>query len=420
MALGAILSALYAVAQAMRGGERDVAVGELVSERPKILIVGAGAIGCCVALALAERGETDVLVVDRGVAGGGSSGKAAGGLRAQFSTEINIRFTLLSQPFFESIAEEIDWRQVGYIFLARSAEQAEQFRRNVELQRSLGVEVEWLLSDELRRRWPYIDFEGVHAGTWCPTDAVFDQVKLMDVLAGRVREAGIEIREGVDVRELRVEGGRVIGVVTADGAIEAEATVLAAGVWSPAIAATAGLDLPVQAMRREIFTYAPVPGIPEDMPFVADFDIGSYVRRDEQGFRISGALARDPDEDGDVDPRGALRTLEWGQSLVPGLTGAEPTGGWSGLTEITPDHHALLGPVSGLEGLIVATGFSGHGVMHAPLAGQLVAEMLLDGEAHTLDVSLLSPTRFAEGKALAETMFARRHEQGDITASDRS
>jgi sarcosine oxidase subunit beta len=382
----------------------------------RILIIGAGAIGCATALALAARGATNVLVVDRGAAGSGSSSKAAGGLRAQFSTELNIRLTQLSQPFFREIADDIDWREDGYIFLARSAEQSETFRRNVELQRSLGVPSEWLSADEIEARWPWLNTEGVHAATWCPTDAVFDQVKLMDLLARRARERGVEIREGVDVRGLRVEDGRVTGVETSDGAIEAGTVVLAAGVWSPQIAATAGIDLPVSGMRRELFSYGPVPGLPDNMPFVADFDVGNYIRRDEQGFRVSGTLAAPDDPDAPTTAESAEAALTWATTLMPMLGAAQPTAGWAGLTEMTPDHHALLGPMPGVEGLIIATGFSGHGVMHAPAAGMLIAELLFDGAAHSMDIEPLSPARFAEGRPLTETMFARPHEQGDIAA----
>jgi len=386
-------------------------------ERVDILIIGAGAIGCAIAAELAERGQGGVVVVDRGRAGSGSSSRAAGGLRAQFSTELNIRLTQLSQPYFREIAEQIDWREDGYIFLARSAEQAEAFQRNVDLQRSLGVEAEWLTPDEMESRWPWLNAEGVVAATWCPTDAVFDQVKFMDVLAGRARAAGAEIREGIEVTSLRVEDGRVTGVETANGPIEAGITVLAAGVWSPQVAAPVGLELPVSGLRREIFTFTGAPSLPDGIPFVADFDIGNYIRQDENGLRISGTLTSGDDPDTPVNPADGERALNWAATLVPAVAGVEQTGGWAGLTEMTPDHHALLGPVDGYEGLIVATGFSGHGVMHAPATGMLVAELILEGAASSMDIAPLSPTRFAEGRGLVETMFARRHEQGDITTS---
>ena len=388
------------------------------NRRPEILIVGAGVIGCAIAYELAHRGTRDALLIDRGAAGRGSSSRAAGGLRAQFSTAINIRFTQLSQPFFRNAAEllgaDIGYSEPGYIFLARSDEQAAAFRRNVELQRSLGVEAAWLRPADLADRWPFMRFDGVTAGSWCSTDAIFDQARFMDALARRVRALGVTIREGVTVRGLRLDGDRVTGVGTDAGPIEAGTTILAAGAWSPVIGATAGLELPITPLRREIVTFGPVSGMPDDLPFIADFDVGSYIRRDEQGFRVSGRLERADDPEGPIHPEDAQAALDWATTLIPALAPAKVTGGWAGLTEITPDHHALLGPTPGLDGLIVATGFSGHGLMHAPAAGRLLAELLLDGRAHSLDITPLAPDRFARGAALTETMFARQHEQGDV------
>lgn len=386
--------------------------------RPEVLIVGAGAIGCSIAYALALRGQRNVLVVDRGRAGSGSSGRATGGLRAQFSTEINVRFTLLSQPFFQQaralLGADIGYHEPGYIFLARSDAQAAQFQRNVDLQRGLGVAAHWLGVEELADRWGYLRFDGVTAGAWCPTDALFDQVRYMDALAARVRDLGVEIREDVNVTALLTDGGRVTGVETGSGPIEAGVTILAAGAWSPLLAATVGLTLPIDPARREIYTFSDIPAVPRNMPFVADFDIGSYIRREVDGFRVSGKLAPGVDPESEIDMAAAGDALAWATTLLPALAPATATGGWAGLTEITPDHHALLGVVPGLEGLIVATGFSGHGLMHAPATGQLVAELLLDGAATTLDITPLAPDRFERGAALAETMIARQHEQGDV------
>jgi sarcosine oxidase subunit beta len=398
---------------------------------PEVLIVGGGAIGCAIAWKLAERGQRDILLIDRGWLGDGSSNKAAGGIRAQFSTEINIRFTQLSEDYFrhapELLGADIGYDEAGYIFLARSAQQAETFRANVELQRSLGVDVDWLTPDDLERGWPYLHLDGVHAGTFGRTDAIFDQVRFMDALAARARDAGVTVREGVEVTGLRLRDGHVTGVDTVDGPIEAGTTILAAGVWSVPLGRTVGLDLPVAGLRREIYTVADVPGLPERMPFIADFDRGTYVRREQGGvgFRIAGMIAPSDNADPTLDltPDRVREAIGWAAEVLPQLGEPRATGGWAGLTEITPDHHALLGPVPGMDGLIVATGFSGHGVMHAPATGLVIAELLLDGQATSIDISSLSPTRFQEGKALTETMFARSapvpaHEQGDVVVRE--
>lgn len=386
-----------------------------------ILIIGAGAIGCSIARELVQRGEKRVMIVDRGSAGSGSSSKATGGFREQFSTDINIRFSQMSKEYFrnaiETLGGPIGWTEPGYIFLARSEEQAAAFARNVELQRSLGVDSYLMTPDDLERNWPWLRPDGVVAASWCPDDALFDQVAYMNLLAERTRDEGVEIREGVTVQRILTANGRVTGVETNEGALTAGTVILAAGAWSQALGETVGLHLPVKASRREIYTFTPVTGLPDNMPFIADFDIGAYIRQEATGYRISGRLDGGESEDPNVDPAGGKPTLEWGSSLVPQLGKASLTGGWAGLTEVTPDHHALLGNVDGIDGLVIATGFSGHGLMHAPATGLLVAELILDGRAHSLDITALSPQRFERGEALAETMIARSHEQGDIVVS---
>lgn len=383
-----------------------------------VLIVGAGAIGCSIGWELARRGAGKVVVLDRGKAGYGSSIRATGGLREQFSTEINIRFSQMSIPFFrnavETLGGSIDYDEVGYIFLARSQEQASAFERNVALQCSLGVDAHYMIPDAMERNWPWINLEGVVGASWCPTDSLIDQRAYVHLLVDRTRDAGVDIREGINVSDLVTSGERVTGVRTDDGVLTADVVVLAAGAWSPPIAASVGLDLPVEGSRREIFTTTPVATLPERMPFVADFNVGGYVRRDADGFRVSGRLDRGASDNPEVNPAGGPPTLEWAASLIPEMARASLTGGWAGLTEVTPDHHALLGPVEGLDGLIVATGFSGHGLMHAPATGLLVGELILDGRAHSLDIDPLSPLRFERGQALSETMYAVVHEQGDI------
>lgn len=384
----------------------------------EVLIIGAGAIGCAIARELGRRGQRDVLVLDRGRAGSGSSGRAAGGLRAQYSTEFTIRSTQISQQMFRNAEEElggsIGYDEAGYIILARTEEQVEAFRANVALQRSLGVDVSLLSPDDLERGWPWIQTDGIHVAAWCPTDAIFDQVRFMELLAARVRDQGIAIREGVTVTRLLREGERVIGVETDSGPIHAGTTILAAGVWSPLLSATIGLELPVTPRRRAIYLTQQVRGLPERMPFVADFDRGEYIRRDGVSIRISGGMAgTDPWDDSFDLSRGAVDAA-WVGELFPALAGAPLTGGWAGLVELTPDHHPLLGHVPGFDGLVVATGFSGHGVMHAPVTGTLIAELLLDGQATALDIAPLSPLRFAECRPIATSHLERQTEQGDI------
>ena len=221
-----------------------------------VLIIGAGAIGCSIALELANRGAGRIVIIDRGAAGEGSSSRAAGGLREQFSTGINVRFSQLSMPVFRNAEEvlggSICYQETGYIFLARSDQQADAFRRNVEMQRNLGVDAHWMSPDNLERHWPYLQLDGVVAGSWCPTDALIDQVQYMELLVARARDAGVTFHEGVTATSLILDGGAVVGADTSAGRMLAGVTVLAAGVWSPEIASSIDVDLPVSANRREI------------------------------------------------------------------------------------------------------------------------------------------------------------------------
>jgi sarcosine oxidase subunit beta len=308
----------------------------------------------------------------------------------------------------------IGYDEAGYIILARTEEQAAAFRENVALQQSLGVDVSLISPDDLERDWPWIQTDGIHVAAWCPTDAIFDQVRFMDLLAARVRDQGIEIREGVTVTGLLADGSRVTGVETSDGPIQAGTTILAAGVWSPLLSATIGLDLPVVPRRRAIYLTKQTGGLPQRMPFVADFDRGEYIRRDGACIRVSGGFAGTDPWDDSFDLANGVSDTAWVGELFPSLAGAPLVGGWAGLVELTPDHHPLLGAVPGYDGLVVATGFSGHGVMHAPVTGTLIAELLLDGQATTLDIAPLSPLRFAEGRPVATSRLERQTEQGDI------
>lgn len=374
------------------------------SDNPQVLIVGGGAIGCAIALALARRGMRDVLVLERDTAGSGSSSRAAGGFRTLFPSEIGVRCALLSRDMFRNAEAElgasIGYREDGYLMLARSPQQAEAFRANAEMQRRLGVDATWLAPAELAAGWPWLRVDDVQAGVWCPDDAVFDQVAFMQALAGAVGRAGVELREHCCVERLLVDAGRVVGVATDTGEIRAGTTVLAAGIWSSSLAAGVGLDLPVAAVRGEVYTTGPVRRIPQHIPFVTDFDRGRYLRGDVVGLRISGEMGPSPELDDTFDPANAAAAIAWAGELIPTLAGVATTGGWAGLVELTPDFHPLLGLDRRLGGLLVATGFSGYGVMHAPAAGQLAAELLLDGRTTTLDISPLVPSRFAEGRPI--------------------
>lgn len=387
----------------------------MAERRAAVLIVGAGVIGAMIAYQLARRGCRDVVVVDRGRLGDGSSVRAAGGLRYEFANELLIRCSQLSIPFFATAEAEfgtpVDYREVGYAILARTQERLDAFRETSELQRRLGVQVELLTPAELAARFPYLNLDGIIAGTWCPQDVVIDQAAFMAGLGARLRQLGVEVREGVEVTALRLDGERVTGVETAAGPIEAATTVLATGAWAPALGRTAGLELPIRANRREIFTTGPATGLPRDIPFVRDLDRERYVRGDASGFRLSGGTGGDTPIEAPLDLSRGPAVRATVAELVPALRDAPLIGGWAGLIENTPDNHPLVGQLPERPGLLVAAGFCGFGLMHAPVIGVLAAELLLDGATSTLDISALAPDRFARGAALDAGRAAAFHER---------
>lgn len=374
---------------------------------PEVLIVGAGVMGASTAWHLANRGCRDVLVLDRGPEpGAGSTGRATGGFRTQFATEINIRLSLLSREkllrFPEEVGADSGYSPRGYLFLAADESQIETLRSLRPLQRSLGVEVEEIGPEDIRRLNPAVEIGEIPGGTFGPEDGF---IRPMDILRGytdAARRLGVRFEYGVDVLGLEIEGGRAAGVRTADGTIPAGHVVNAAGAWATGLARTAGVEIPVAPVRRQVAPTEPTDLLPEEMPMTIFLEDGFHLRvRDGRVLLLwpeATPSLEDP-FDTSFDPRWLDGLIERAHARVPRLREArlDRDRCWAGLYEMTPDHHAILGPAPGAEGLWLLTGSSGHGVMHSPALGHLAAELVLDGAARSMDIHPLRPTRFAEG-----------------------
>ncbi len=376
--------------------------------RANVVVIGGGVMGASVAYHLALRGERDVVLLEmQPFFGQGATGKCAGGIRYQFSTAINVRLSLLSLPMLQRFEEEtgqaIDLRWPGYLFLLTTEEDVAKFRHNVAMQHSLGVQTEWLSGDEVRRRVPLLRADDVLAGTYNPNDGLADP---NGVVAGYVRAGqrlGVRAFADTPVTGIAVEGGRIAGVETPHGTIACDVVVNAAGPWAGAVGELAGVELPIVPVRRQIVTTSPIPGLPADFPFVIDFAQSLYFHREGDGL-LTGMS--NPDEpvsfDETVDADWELVHLEAAIERLPILERAGLQAHWAGLYEVTPDAHPIIGAVPEVEGLYVVAGFSGHGFMHGPIAGLLLTEIILDGEARTLDISELAYSRFAEGRLVRE------------------
>ncbi|MFB3738982.1 MAG: NAD(P)/FAD-dependent oxidoreductase [Candidatus Velamenicoccus archaeovorus] len=375
-----------------------------------VVVVGGGAVGASAAYHLAAAGAGRVVLLERADAlGTGSTGACAGGFRFQFSSRINVELSLASVPMIVGFGEEhglpLDvWRD-GYLFLVRDPEAWDGFVRAAELQRSLGVDVRLLSPEEAAGVAPGISVEGLVGATYCPDDGIADPSGLTNGYATLARRAGAEIRTGVDVTEVETSGGRVTGVIAEGQLLAAPVVVNAAGPWAGLLAATCGVELPLEPIPRNVVVTGPFPGLPERRTLVIDAGTSFYVHREGQGV-LMGMGGRDerPSFDTTVDRRFVEEELfPTAVRVFPPLAEAEARTMWAGLYEMTPDRHPILGPVEGLEGLYLANGFSGHGFQHAPVVGKLLAEMIVEGRATTVDVSALSLERFGRGELIRES-----------------
>jgi glycine/D-amino acid oxidase-like deaminating enzyme len=380
-----------------------------VKETADVVVVGGGVVGASAAYHLAAAGAGHVLLLERAEQlGTGSTGACAGGFRHQFSSRINIQLSLASIPMITGFQEEhgipLDVSQDGYLFMVRSGESWGEFLEAVELQRSLGVEVDVLKPADVPSLIPGVDLDGMLGATFGPNDGIADPSGLTLGYATAARRAGAEITTGVEVLTIEVAGDRVGGVSTSGGHVSAPAVVNAAGPWAGRLAATAGIELPLEPIPRQVVVTGPFPEVPARRTLVIDADTTFYFHREGEGVLMGmGGLDEKPSFDTSVDESFiADDLLPTAVRVFPPLEHADLRHRWAGLYEMTPDRHPVLGEAPGVDGLYLANGFSGHGFQHAPVVGKLLAEMVVDGAAHTVDVSTLGLDRFARGPVVAE------------------
>jgi sarcosine oxidase subunit beta len=366
--------------------------------RADIVIVGAGAIGASIAYQLGRRGARDVLVLERDAVGAGSTSKAAGGIRVQFATRVEIELSLRGLAFFKRFEDEMgvpcDFHQEGYLFVVTDEATLARFRANVELQRSMGADVRVIAPDDARALVPALNVDDALAAVWGPMDGHASPNDVVQAYATQARARGVRIVEDTPVTGIVVERGRVAGVRTPAGTVATRLVVNAAGPWAPLVGRMAGLELPVDPRRRHIFVTDAFDGIRHPLPLVTDTGSGFYCRSEQ------GAILMSPGDIGEVTEYEAR--VDWGvleQAVekavrrIPALERAQVRHAWAGLRPLTPDGRAILDWAPGVDGLYLAVGFCGHGFQHSPGVGETVAEVLLDGRS-TLDIRDLRLGRF--------------------------
>lgn len=376
-----------------------------------MVIIGGGIVGASIAYHLTEAGCRDVLVLEREAhQGKGSTGKSMGGVRAQFSTPVNILMSLYSIDFFSRFEEvtghPADYRPHGYLFVATSERHLDYLRANLERQRRLGLKnVELVSSEDIVEIIPQLKSDDVLGGTFCPTDGFVDPHSVMMGFMLRARELGARLWLSTEVTGIEVERAEVASVYTTRGRIMTRIVVNAAGAWAAQVAALAGCELPVKPLRRQLVPTEPFDKLPVRFPMVIDMSTGFHFRREGQRILLAW---NDPEETTgfktDFDLSFIEKILVRAAHRVPCLAEAEvnPQRAWAGLYEMTPDHHPIIGRAPHVRGLYLANGFSGHGVMHSPATGRLISELILHGETRLLDARPLRPERFSEGDLLTE------------------
>ncbi|MDR6976215.1 sarcosine oxidase subunit beta [Streptomyces sp. 3330] len=364
-----------------------------------VVVIGGGVMGTSIAYHLAAAGVRDVLLVERDELGAGSTSKAAGGVRAQFSDELNIQLGARSLESFGRFEEEtgydIGLHRVGYLFLLSTPEEVASFEAGVRLQNALGVPSRMIDPAEAGRLSPLIRTDGLRAAAFSPDDGHCTPEAVVHGYAAAARRHGARILRHTAVTGIERQGAAITAVQTTLGRVTTDTVVCAAGAWSRAVGAMAGVELPVQPLRRQIAVTEPVPGLPPDLPMTIDFTTSLYFHGEGPGLLVGMS---DPDERPgfatDTHDRWIPRLAAAMERRAPALLDLRRTGGWAGLYEVTPDHNALIGEASSVSRFLYATGFSGHGFLQGPAVGEVVRDLCL-GRVPFVDVTPLSADRFA-------------------------
>ncbi len=372
-------------------------------------IIGGGIMGASVAHHLAGLGQCDLVILDRaGGPGAGSTGRATGGFRAQYATAVNVRLSMLTREkllrFEDETGVDPGYAPAGYLWLATSAAELATLGAARAVQHAEGLcEAVEVSPEELARLNPDIRLDGIVGGAFCPSDGFIRPLAMLEGYLAAAARRGVRIEWGVEVTGMRRDGnGRILILETSRGALAVGAVVDAAGPWAARVAAMAGVSLPVTPLRRQIAATTPCDLLPAGMPMTIWAGDGFHLRvRDGRVLLLwPSPGAEGHPFDASVDPAWVDAVVAMAHARVPVLRRAtiDRPASWAGLYEMSPDKHAILGAPSECSNLYFINGSSGHGVMHAPALGQLLAEIVCEGRASSLDVACLHPSRFAAGR----------------------
>jgi sarcosine oxidase, subunit beta len=396
-------------AAAPGGDDREAVAGDMTRTMPRavaplpesasVVIIGGGVIGCSAAFHLAEAG-VDVVLLERAELGSGSTSRAAGGVRAQFSDALNIQIAQRSLKAFNDFATrpgwEIDFKRTGYLFVLSRAADVAEFEASVALQNEHGVPSRMLTAGEARALCPLLSGDDILAASFSPDDGHVTPEAVVQGYAYAARAFGAHLRLGCEVTAVDTDGDRITAVHTTHGAIATNVVICAAGAWSRACGEMVGVALPVTPLRRQILFTEAMAGLPPDLPFTIDFASSFYFHREGPGLLMGMSHSAE-------QPGFALETtddwvpdlLEVASRRAPRIAEAGIKGGWAGLYELTPDHNAIIGESEHASRFLYATGFSGHGFLQGPAVGEILRDLVLERRPF-VDIGPLSVNRFSD------------------------
>jgi sarcosine oxidase subunit beta len=376
-----------------------------------VVLIGGGIVGSSIAYHLVAAGCKNVLVIERETAQGkGSTGKSMGGVRAQFSTTVNIQMSLYSIPFYASFEERLGYpcgyRAQGYLFCATNEKHLSYLRANYKKQIEAGLRDARLVDGiEICKQFPELRGDDIVGGSFCSSDGFVDPYSAMIGFMNWASEHGATLWKNTGVTGIAANDGS-FEIATTRGPVSTRTIVNCAGAWAGSIAKLLDIHLPVEPLRRMLVPTEPFDQFPHTAPMIIDMSTGFHFRPEGRGFLLAW---NDPEETPgyklDFDPSFIEKILTRAADRVPVFenVAVNPKRAWAGLYEMTPDHHPILGESPEVPGFFFANGFSGHGVMHAPATGRILSDLILSGKTDLIDASLLGCSRFAEGRAIHET-----------------
>lgn len=378
----------------------------MIEDKADVVIIGGGVIGCSIAYNLASRGVKDVVLLERDYLASGATGRCGAGIRQQWGTEMNCKLAKYSMDIFENMNEiletrrDIELKQDGYLILAYSNREMEQFEKNLELQQSLDIPAYRVSPSEAKEIVPHLSLKGVVGGTFCPTDGHANPFRVTQAYAEAAERLGVSIYTYTEALDIETDKGQVTGVETEKGFIKTDVVVNAAGGYSKNIGSMVDIDLPLKPERHQILVTERVE--PLQGPMVISFSYNIYCQQTPDGSFIMGF--GDPDEPESHNINSSWQFLEEmaekAVDLLPVLGNLRVIRQWAGLYNVTPDAQPILDEARELPGFYIAAGFSGHGFMIAPMTGEIMAQKIV-GEKPTIDLDL-TLNRFDRGELILE------------------